>query len=243
MQLCHYILRTAEAARVVVAKQVVEKAVRIMAGRYESREAFLNDLNNNGLTENELLHTVADELAVEAVMTIVSKQADTVSEKEAKKYFRRNRTRFVEPEQRSVRHILLTVSEDGGPGNSREHARARLEAIRNRLVKNTSLFGEEAALSSECPSALNHGMLGTFPRGKLYPQLDEALFSLQEGALSEIVESEMGFHLLLCEKIVAAQEKCWEEIKGGLIRFLQKKREKKYLRQWLRKLPGASAVT
>jgi peptidylprolyl isomerase/peptidyl-prolyl cis-trans isomerase C len=48
---------------------------------------------------------------------------------------------------------------------------------------------------------LQGGVLGTVPRGKLYPELDEVLFNLKLGEVSEVVKSEIGFHVLLCKSI------------------------------------------
>jgi len=61
-------------------------------------------------------------------------------------------------------------------------------------------FADLALKHSECPTALQGGVLGIVPRGKLYPELDAVLFSLKVGAVSDIVESEIGFHLLLCKQ-------------------------------------------
>ena len=48
---------------------------------------------------------------------------------------------------------------------------------------------------------MKDGLLGDVHRGVLYPELDAVLFSMQEGSVSEVIESEIGFHVLLCEKI------------------------------------------
>ncbi|MDD5462304.1 MAG: peptidylprolyl isomerase [Methylococcales bacterium] len=65
-----------------------------------------------------------------------------------------------------------------------------------------SCFQKELALKhSECPTALQGGVSGIVPRGKLCPELDAALFSIKAGEISEIVESEIGFHLVLCQQI------------------------------------------
>ena len=111
-----------------------------------------------------------------------------------------------------------------------------MAAIRKRLLSGSSDFGREAANFSECPSALNKGLLGTFPRGKLYPQLDEALFSLEANGVSDIVETELGFHLLYCENIQPAANIQWEQVGSRIAEELQKKREQRHIKDWLRNL-------
>ena len=70
-----------------------------------------------------------------------------------------------------------------------------MQEINAKLQKKPYKFAELALKHSECPTALQGGVLGIVPRGKLYPELDAVLFSIKAGEVSEIVESEIGFHL------------------------------------------------
>jgi len=98
---------------------------------------------------------------------------------------------------------LVTLNDDL-PDNTRPVAQSRIEAIAARLARDPKRFEEQAMKHSECPSALQGGLLGEVPRGQLYPELDAALFLMQEGEVSAILESPMGLHLLRCESITPA---------------------------------------
>ncbi|MBK7954464.1 MAG: peptidylprolyl isomerase [Candidatus Accumulibacter sp.] len=66
-----------------------------------------------------------------------------------------------------LRHILVTIHEQLAD-NQRQPARDRIEAIRSRLLKEPQRFAEQALKHSECPTAINGGLLGSVPRGQLY---------------------------------------------------------------------------
>ena len=79
---------------------------------------------------------------------------------------------------------------------------------------------------SECPTALNGGLLGTVHRGKLYPELEPVAFALQPGELSAVATSPMGVHLLRCDNIEPARELSLAEATPSIRRHLTMMREK-----------------
>lgn len=58
-------------------------------------------------------------------------------------------------------------------------------------------FADAAAEVSQCPSGANGGDLGFFSRGMMVPEFDEASFTLEVGELSEPVQTQFGWHLLI----------------------------------------------
>ena len=68
----------------------------------------------------------------------------------------------------------------------------------------------------EGPSGPRGGDLGTFPRGRMVKPFDDAVFSLQEGEISDIVETQFGFHVIKLEKIEPAAIRPLEEVKGEI---------------------------
>lgn len=125
------------------------------------------------------------------------------------------KSRFSEPERRRVRHILL----EG------EGARARLEEAARRIEAGAD-FAEVAAELSEDPgSAEEGGDLGWIERGDMVPAFEEAAFALEEGALSEPVKSEFGWHLIRVEEIEEARTRPFDdpEVQERLLRIYRER--------------------
>ncbi|MBO3717550.1 MAG: nitrogen fixation protein NifM [Candidatus Accumulibacter sp.] len=168
--------------------------------RYADDDEYHAELERVGLDAAALRQAVARDLVVEAVLERVAAAAAPVSDTDVEIFWYMNQQRFRHGETRVLRHLLVTINENLA-GNERQTARARIEAIRARLLREPQRFAEQALKHSECPTAVHGGLLGRVPRGQLYPQVDAAAFTLAEGMLSEVIESELGYHLIRCEAI------------------------------------------
>lgn len=69
-------------------------------------------------------------------------------------------------------------------------------------IKNGKDFAEVAKEYSKCPSGQNGGDLGFFPRGVMVKPFEDAAFSLKVGELSEPVQTQFGWHLILVTGVI-----------------------------------------
>ena len=84
------------------------------------------------------------------------------------------------------------------------------------LAKSGEDFSELAKQYSEGPSGPRGGDLGSFTRGRMVKPFEDAVFSLNEGDISDIVETQFGFHIIKLDKIEPAHTKTLEEVKGEI---------------------------
>jgi peptidyl-prolyl cis-trans isomerase C len=226
------ILSSPEAAEVQVSETDFAAHLAEIQARYEDESDFIADLACNGMDLTQLQTAIRRELHVEAVLTRVGARAADINDVDVKIYYYMHTERFTQPELRTARHILLTINPEFAE-NTREQAYQRLQQIHKRLQKKPQRFAEQAMKHSECPTALQGGVLGRVPKGQLFPSLDEALFALSEGQMSDIVESELGFHLLLCETIQPAGVMSLREAYPKILERLQERRRRICQKSWL----------
>mgnify|MGYP001805941723 CR=1 FL=1 len=229
------VLSTGEARDTLIPERRVEEALDEIRQRYPSESEFLEDLERNGLDETTLCRALQRELIFDAVMTRVGAQADPVSEDDERGFHAEHRDRFRTSERRHARHILITINADYAD-NSRERARARIERLAVELRERPEAFGQLAHRHSECPTAMEDGRLGVLPRGRLYPELEAVLFGLDEGQISGVVESEIGFHLLWCERIEPARTIDFEQARPRIRAHLEASRRRECQRAWIARL-------
>ncbi len=226
------VLSSPEAADIVVPESQVDKALEQIRARYGDDAAFLAELEQNGLAVADLRLALGRELRVESVLAKVGAGVPPVEDTELNLFYYMNRDSFRKPETRIARHILLTINPDF-PENTREAAQKRIAQIRRRVAKSPARFAEQAMKHSECPTSLQGGLLGEVKRDNLYPELDAALFAMREGQVSGVIESPVGMHVLLCEKISPAGPVALKDVAGRLREQMQEKQRTRFVKRWI----------
>ncbi len=221
----------------MVPPSTLQAALQEIRGRYENEDDFGDDLSRNGLNEAEFANALERELKVEAILEKVGTQAEPVTDTDVDLYYQYHPDQFRRQESRLARHILVTINETI-PENTREEAFKRISEIARRLQKEPGRFEEQALKHSECPTALEGGKLGDLPRGKLFPEIEQALFELNEGEVSDVIESELGFHVLRCDSITPASVLSYTKAKPSIRKVLEQKRKRAVQQQWMKQLLG-----
>jgi nitrogen fixation protein NifM len=229
------VLATPEARDAMVPPSTLQAAMQEIRGRYPNEEDFANDLARNGLDEASFATALEREMKVEAILEKVGTRAESVSEMDVELYYQYHPEQFRRPETRLARHILITINETIAD-NTRSAAHKRIATIATRLAKEPQRFEEQALKHSECPTALDGGKLGDLPRGKLFPELDKALFELKAGEVSGVLESELGFHLLRCDAINEANVLSYDQAKPHIRKLLEQKRKRVCQQAWIKQL-------
>lgn len=102
------------------------------------------------------------------------------------------------PEEVTAKHILVAYkgSERSTVTRSQTEAQARIAEVQAKLAEGADL-GELAATYSDDPgSALTGGELGSFGRGAMTQTFEDAVFSMEVGQVSGVVESPFGYHII-----------------------------------------------
>jgi peptidyl-prolyl cis-trans isomerase C len=93
-------------------------------------------------------------------------------------------------DQIQASHILIATD-----GKSKEDALAQITEIKEKIDAGEE-FADLAREHSDCPSGRSGGDLGPFGRGMMVPEFDKASFDLDVGDLSDVVETNFGYHLI-----------------------------------------------
>ncbi len=230
------VLNAPEAGAVIISDKELQAAYQEIRDRYEDDESFFSDLEKNHLNKNTLSAALYRQCRVNVVMELIASRAPDVSEVEIGIYYHLHPEQFNRPELREACHIFISINPDY-PENTRETAFARMQEINAKLQKKPYKFAELALKHSECPTALQGGVLGLVPRGKLYPELDAVLFSIKAGEVSEVVESEIGFHIVLCKQIQRAEMLSLQKATPKIRQLMKERSRRICQRAWLANLP------
>lgn len=155
------------------------------------------------------------ELSLDAIAARVS-----VDEAQIAKRYEELKSELGRPEQRQVRHILITVAKDAAP-EAVEQARQKALAVRARIASGADFATEAKAESGDTGSADQGGDLGYVERGSMTPAFDEAAFTLPLHTLSDPVRTPFGFHLIEVTGITPSKAPPLEQVRDTLRQRVQ----------------------
>ncbi len=151
-----------------------------------------------------------------------------VPEEELQRYYAENASRYTAAEERRASHILIKAGKDMSSAD-RQKARAKAEALLEQLRKSPQQFAELAKKHSDDPgSAERGGDLDYFGRGAMVKPFEDAVFAMKPGEISNIVESDFGFHIIQLAGQRGGEKKSFDavraEIEGEVKRQLAQRR-------------------
>ena len=159
-----------------------------------------------------------DQATIDYLVLDVDAIAKTITpnEDDLKTYYKENIDRIAGPEQRRASHILINAGKDM-PQAEREKAKARAEELLAEVRKAPNSFAELAKKNSQDPgSAPKGGDLDYFGRGAMVKPFEQAVFAMKVGDISDVVESEFGYHIIKLTDIKEPKKKSYEEMRPEL---------------------------
>ena len=139
-----------------------------------------------------------------------------VSDADIKAYYDQNLARYKTDEQRRASHILIAAGKDA-PAADKAAAKAKAEKILAQLRKSPNDFAKLAKENSQDPgSAERGGDLDFFGKGMMVKPFEEAAYALKEGEISEVVQSDFGFHIIRLTALKAATTRPLSEVKANI---------------------------
>jgi peptidyl-prolyl cis-trans isomerase D len=155
------------------------------------------------------------------------KKTIKVADADLKSYFDQNAQRLSAKEERRASHILI-ASPKSAPDADRQKAKARANELVAQVKKSPDTFADVARKNSQDPgSAPAGGDLDFFPRDAMVKPFADAAFSMKKGDISDVVESEFGYHIIKLTDIKAPQQRTYEEMKPELELEVKKQQAQK----------------
>lgn len=157
------------------------------------------------------------------VLDVAALQAKIdLPEQDLKTYYEQNLQRLGGQEKRRASHILVNAAKDL-PAAEKQKARAKAEGLLAAVRKAPKTFAEVARKNSDdTGSASSGGDLDFFARGAMVKAFEDAAFALQKGDISDLVESEFGFHIIQLTDVQLPQVPSFESMRPQLEADLRK---------------------
>jgi peptidyl-prolyl cis-trans isomerase SurA len=162
-----------------------------------------------------------------------------IGSEEIKKYYEEHKQEFNRPEQVALAEIFLNT--DGKSPEEIAAVHTRADDLHNRLVKGED-FSALAKRYSEGSTADENGDLGEFERGQLSKQLEDAVFTMEKGQITDVIQTKTGFEVLKVLDHFQAGLQPLDKVETEITNVLYKQKMEPAMRTYLAQLREESYV-
>jgi len=236
-------LMSQEAAQrnIAVSKADVDQYLsRIRASRGWTEEQLQVYLTGQGMSLAQFRQETRAKLLQQRIVGMVLGQKIRVSDRDLEDYYKEKVTRASADYVVEAAHILLQVPADATPAQDAAVRQETQELILR--ARSGEPFAELAARYSQGPGAAGGGVLGRIRRGSIDPTLEEAIFSLEAGAVGGPVRSRFGYHAVyaIARHSVAPPE--FSTVREQLRNELYNSRLEGELKKWIDELESKAFI-
>lgn len=199
-------------------KQVDEKLAQGKA-RFANEQDFAKAIKDLDMDEKVLRDYTRRDLLISKFVESTIVPTIKVTEEEARKFYDQNPDKFTRSETVKASHILIGT-EPSASAEDKKKAREKAEKLRKELAAGAS-FEELAKGNSTCPSSQQGGDLGFFGKGQMVPPFEAATFALKPGEISDVVETQFGYHIIKLTDKKAAETVTFKEAQPRIEEYLK----------------------
>jgi peptidyl-prolyl cis-trans isomerase SurA len=205
-----------------------------------SLEDLEKAVEGSGLAWEDYKTTIRNGLLTQEVVRREVGSHINIGNDEVKKYYDAHPQEFTRPEQVVLSEIFLST--EGKSPEEIESVQKKAEDLRNRVMKGDE-FSEIAKRYSEGSTAKDRGgELGTFPKGELDQKLEEVVFNMEKGQITDVIQTKTGFEVLKVENHYQAGLQPQAKVENEIMNRLYMQKMEPQMRDYLGQLREESYV-
>ena len=226
--------QAAEKSSLAVSDEELAESVAQFEARIPEDKTMQDILPEIGMEIDELKENLKKQLLIGKLVEEKTADIEDATLVEVEEFFTKNIASFKVSETVSANHILIAVKPED-TDETKAKKKEDIAKLREEILAGGS-FEELAAENSDCPSSQQGGNLGTFGRGQMVPEFEEAAFGMTIGDVSDVVETQFGYHLIKLTDHQAEGVQTLAEVKDQLINYLTSQKKQEALMAYIEEL-------
>jgi peptidyl-prolyl cis-trans isomerase C len=235
------LLQESRARKVVVPDADLDARMGEVQKQFPSEDAFKKMLEARSITVQQVRAELKNELVVNRLIESEIASKVVVRGDEIDSFYQKNTKQFQVPEKVRASHVLIGV-----PAGADAPAKAAAMTTATTVLKKARAGGDFAALAREYSqdpgTAASGGDLGFFEQGKMVGAFNEAAFKLAKGEISDVVETEFGYHIIKVTDKQPGRTVPLDEARPQIENYLKSVNRQKELQTFVRSLRSKSKV-
>ncbi len=208
-----------------IKEEVIQDQLESVKKRFPNQAEFEKALKQMKLTENDVKSQIGRAFAIRELINKQIIQKIVITDQESRVFYDTRPEAFKQPEQVRASHILAEVKPNADK-SEKSKAMEKIKKVQKQLGEGEDFAGL-AKKYSDGPSKTKGGDLGYFNRGQMVKPFEDAAFALEPNQVSDIVETDFGYHLIKVFDKRPGRVLPYEEVAQRINKYLAKEKEKK----------------
>jgi peptidyl-prolyl cis-trans isomerase C len=217
---------------VTVTPQEVTERIAQIKQQFPSEAEFQKELAKRHTTMAQLQEEQRRDLVNAKTIEAEVAPKLAVTDADLDTFYKANPDQFKEQETVRASHILFSVAKDAAPA-AKLATKTEAEGVLKRVKAGEDFAALAKQYSKDPGSAAVGGDLNFFPKGQMVPPFDAAAFAMKPGDISDLVETDFGYHIIKLTEKRTGRTVPLAEVKDRLSEFLKQRKQQELVQQYL----------
>jgi peptidyl-prolyl cis-trans isomerase C len=224
-----------------VSDDELNKEIKAIKSKFPSADQFNQMIKSQNMTMEDVKADIRKAIHINRLVKSEIEGKISIEEKTINEYYKNNSSQFLEEESVKASHILVKADKNASK-DAREAAKKKIDGLLKRVKKGED-FAKLAKENSDDPgSGQNGGDLGFFSKGMMVPPFEKAAFGLKKDEISDVVETEFGYHIIKLTDRKPSRTIPLNEVQDKLKSFLKSMEVNKKLTEYIANLRKTADV-
>ncbi len=217
------ILDAAKKKGIEIRPDAIEKRLKEIRSRYPSEEAFLAEINAQGITVTDIKNKITDQFKSKYEVDLEVKDKVFINPDDVTQYYNQHPQEFQSKTRYNLDSIYISFAK------GRDVAMRRINEAKQKLIG-----GEDfEKISKDYSEAAS---VGSLEQGQMVPAIEKEVFSLKEGEVSQPVIVDSGVYVFKVKTIVGGVKQTLDDVKDVIYEKLLNQQFQEKFDVWIKKL-------
>ena len=235
------LLQESKARKVAIPDADVEARIGEIRKQFPSEDVFMQMLIQRKMTLEQIRNDARQDMAIAKLIETEIAAKAAVKPEQIQDFYAKNPDQFKQDERVRASHILIAFPEKADAA-----AKAQAKTTADQVLKDVKAGKDFAALAKEHSqdpgSAVNGGDLGFFQKGQMVGPFNDVAFTLAPGAVSDVVETQFGYHIIKVAEKQPSRTVPLEEVRPQVEQYLQNQNREQETEAFVKSLRSKGKV-
>lgn len=238
------VYQKAKEMKIEIKEAELDREMNSFKKKFKDAAEFESAMQQGGFRLSAVKERLERQIMIRRLHDMQVRSRVIVTPTEVETFYKEHAADFTERTRVQTRSITMKKNDQAREkGLTDEETLRRMKEIRKKIIASPERFAELATKNSEDYQATQGGLGDWVEPGSMIPVIDQVIFNLKKGEVSDIIESPMGYHLFRLEDRSEGKDRKFEEVRDEIYDRLYREKAKVRFEHWMEELKREAYIS